>query len=223
MPTLNEIIFNVRAIADKGTSHRDTDFSNRNIAFWARYVRNELLYRDLKNNGNINQQFEQDFGCLPLEKVDKANCTEIKWGENLLKITIPKLLDLPNNGGLIFFGLVDKVTNIHVSAYDNSLDDFSPYKRRGPRATIIGQNIYVRGNNELCYVNVRGIADDPTIVNVCGSGGEIACYNPDTDCYPIPSHLEKSMYDMIFDHVFNITGKVRKDVENKEATQSTVL
>lgn len=223
MPTLREIVYNVRAIADKGTSHRDSEFTDRNIAYWARYCRNELLYRDLKNNKDINKQYEQDFGCLPLRKVDAANCTEVKWGENLMLITIPKLIDLPGNAGLTFFGLVDKVTNIHVSSYDNSLDDFSPFKRQGVRANIIGQNIYVRGNNELCLVNVRGIADDPTIVNVCGSGGEIACYNPDVDCYPIPSHLEKAMYEMIFDHIFNITSKVRKDVENKEATEATIL
>lgn len=223
MATLNEIIYNVRNIAGKGKSTRISDFSDRNIAYWAKYVRNELLYKTLKSNKDIGKQFEQDFGCLPLEIVDAANCTEIKWGENLKMITIPKLLDLPNNGGLTFFGLVDKITNIHVSMYDDSLDSFSPYKRKGVRANIIGQNVYVRGNNELCYVNVRGIADDPTIVNVCGSGGEVACYNPDTDCYPIPSHLEKTMYDMIFEHVFPITSKVSQNAENNEAPSNTIL
>jgi len=223
MPSLNEIIYNIKNIALKGKDSRTHDFSDRNIAYWAKIIRNDLVYKTLRSEDQINKQYEQDFGCLPLRKVDAANCNEIVWGENLMMITIPKLLDLPNNGGLTFFGLVDKVTRIHTSNTDNDLDNFSPYKRTGMRAIIIGQNVYVRGNNEVCFINVRGIADDPMIVSTCGSGGEVSCPDWDTNCYAIPSHLESYLYDNIFNRIIGITSRANGEVENKEKVGNGLL
>jgi len=48
----------------------------------------------------------------------------------LLTATIPKLLDLKDNAGLTFLGLVDKVTSIPVNVTDGILDDHAPYKRK---------------------------------------------------------------------------------------------
>jgi len=221
MPTANEIIFNVRNLYSEGVSNRDYSFSDRQILYWAKYVRNDLLYKDLKNADIINPQYEQDFGCIKLNKIDQANCTEVKWGENLLTATIPKLLDLKDNAGLTFLGLVDKVTSIPVNVTDGILDDHAPYKRKsGMSAQIIGNRVYIYGNNDLCYINVRGIADDPTTVQSCGIDNVVKCFDFDKDCYPIPSHLEKAMYDMIFTHTMPIILRSLSDKKNDGDNES---
>ena len=221
MLTASKIIYNVRNLYNKGVANRNYDFSDRQILYWAKYVRNDLLYKDLKNSSSINPQYETDFGCLKLEKIDQADCSNVKWGENVMMVRLPKLLDLPDNGGLVFFGLIDKITNIPISTTDASLDDYAPYKRKkGITAQIIGNKVYLYNALDLCWVNARGIADDPTDIQICGTDGSVSCFDEDKDCYPIPSHLEKVMYDEIFKHTMPIILRSLGDKTNDDNNAS---
>ena len=42
MPTANQVIYNVRNLYEKGVSNRNYNFSDRQILYWAKYVRNDL-------------------------------------------------------------------------------------------------------------------------------------------------------------------------------------
>lgn len=217
MPTANQVIYNVRNLYEKGVSNRNYNFSDRQILYWAKYVRNDLLYKDLENDDSINPQYEQDFGCIKLEKIDQADCDNVKWGENVMVAKLPKILDLPNNRGLTFFGLVDKVTTIPINTTDAILDEHAPYKRKNKiTAQIIGNKVYIANALDLCWISARGIADDPTTIQTCGKDEVAKCFDMDKDCYPIPSHLEKAMYDEIFKHTMPIIMRSLEDKSNND-------
>jgi len=217
MPTFNEVVYNVRNLYSKGLSNRNYKFSDRQILYWAKYVRNDLLYKDIKKDSIINPQYEQDFGCIKLEKIDQANCSNVKWGENIMVATLPKILDLPNNAGLTYFGLIDKVTSIPINLTDAILDDYSPYKRANKiSAQIIGNQVYVANALDLCWVNARGVADDPTTIQSCGTDNEVKCIDWDKDCYPIPSHLERIWFDEIFRHTMPLVLRSVEDKSNDD-------
>lgn len=237
MSTLNQIIYNVRNPVSGGKGHRDQGTTNRQIAKWVQVGRNFLMYADAGKKGYVCPGWDQDLGCVTLEKCDQADCSKFKWGEVVKKVTIPRVLDLPRNGGITFFGLIDKRTRIYLPDQSyGALDDHMQYKKeKWYEAQLIGNTIYVgpsltdnEARNEesrervrkLCTVNIRVVADDPTLVQTCASEGvEATCFDWDTDCYPLPAHLEGALYTYI-DQNFVNKASAPEDIETDEKKES---
>lgn len=230
MATLNQLIYNIKNTAGKGKTTRATAYSNRQIAFWIQLVRNFLITKDVEKTGQVNVAFEQDLGCVALETVDQANCPETLWGKRVKKVTIPEVLEIKNNAGLTFFGLVDKRTRIYVpDTQYGDLDDFVPYRKKNQdyMAYQIGNTIYVTGQDplitKLCYVNVRGIFKDPTLVTTCSSTSEdFECFDADTTCYPVPGDLEQTLIDMVLQKYILTYANVKPDGSNNERAEGLV-
>jgi len=240
MATLKQHIYNVRNPNSGGRSHRALAASDRQIAFWIKEARNFLMYADARKQEYTPVGWEQDLGCVSLTKVDQADCPNKEWGETVKKIVIPRVLDLPNNGGITFFGLIDKRTRIYLPDTNyGHYDDFLPFKKSAfYEASQIGSTIYVvpslnqntvhnaraiEAVKKLCVVNVRVIAEDPTLINTCASDGvTITCFDEDTDCYPIPPHLEGAVYTYIDQHYINPKATYPEDTINDERKQTLI-
>lgn len=226
MPSANQVIFQFRNLLSGGKPTRDRGFSNRQILYIASVCRNFLVYSDVKKSPNQepNVQFEQDFGCISLEKVDASECSGYNWGEDVSKVILPPLLDLPNNAGLTFFGLINKRTRIYIPDLQyGDLDDYVPFKKKNRMfGYMIGRTVYVigAGAENLCVINARGIAADPTLVNTFGSDLVPRCFDMDNDYYPIPAHLEDGMYQMMLQKYADIMAKAPQDVKNDELREA---
>ena len=225
--TLAQIVSNIRNTPDGGRAQRARRYSDKQIKLWVRETKNTLIYRDVKQNGEPSPQWVMDLGCVPLTTVDQADCPNAEWGEDVKKLVLPKVIDLPNNAGVYFFGLIDKKTRIYLPDGNyGDLDDYVPFQANNKRqAQQIGNNIYLYGKDitKLCWVNLQLIPDDPTEVTLCASENvEPRCYDPNVDCYPIPSHLEGVLYDMIFARYIDIAAKVKQDITNNELPEDIV-
>jgi len=198
------------------------------VLYIATICRNFLVYADVNKQPNQepNVQFEQDLGCCGLVTVDQSECEKYSWGVDVKKFQIPPILDLPNNAGLTFFGLIDKRTRIYIPDLQyGSLDDYVPFKKKNQMFGYqIGQTIYVigAGAENLCVVNIRGIFSDPTLVNTYGSDLAVRCFDLNTDYFPIPAHLEQAMYNKMNQEYLQIMAKAPADITNNEAKEAIV-
>lgn len=213
MATLPQLIYNIRNLASGGMTNRAHPFSDRQIEFWINYYRNILVSRDVVRNGNVYADVEQDLGCLTLTKADAAMCSQYCWGENVYYVCIPDILDLPNNMGLTFFGLVDKQTRIPISEYNyGSYSNFNRFTPRRMYGTMIGNIISVHNvddMNPLEGVNARIVAANPTNLTACGV--ELTCFDRVNGRYPIPAHLEQPMMDMILQKELGLAVSIKSD------------
>lgn len=224
MATLAQLRDSIINTADKGRGNRARTYSNLQIEFWIRSTRNFLITKAVEKSTAVLATFEQDLGCVPLVDVDQSECPDFVWGEEVKKCTIPKILDIKNNEGLTFFGLVDKRTRIYVpeSNYGN-LDDyrrFKPYPNKDRVGYMIGgETIYIKGQgvSKLCAVNVRGIFDDPTLAVYYKENGTPCAYDKNADSYPLPTDLEQVMNQMIFQNYISPVANVPRDKTNDEA------
>jgi hypothetical protein len=189
--TLKELQYNILNIARGGVSSDDEKISSRQVKFWINYHRALAVAEDYKKGASIHPQLVQDLGCVQLTEADKGECASASWGEKIMKATIPKLVELPNNRGLAFVGLIDKQTPIAPSS--SGTVHFAQYKRVGAdlrRYYTIGDSLYIATSDpkdNLTYVNVRGIFEDPSSISVCSSTGTCVCFDESTDKYPIPA------------------------------------
>jgi hypothetical protein len=222
MPTLNEFAYNIRNIGRAGNS--DADDENIKISmvkFWINGYRAKLIFEFTNAGKLIDPQLVQDLGVVPLEEVDKADsdCPEcVKWGCNIYKVDIPKLVDLPNNRGLLFVGLIDKQTPIALDYPDTS--KFKRATRFGDkfdRSYLIGNTLYVTTTNEnldLKYINIRGVFEDPReAFNYVAPGCDKKCYSDD-DPYPIPMRMYEPITKNILQSELNMAINAVNDELN---------
>lgn len=229
MPTLRQIIFNFRNPASGGKSTRDRGLSDRQIAYIAQICRAKLIGEFVVKTTTQESpvQFEQDLGCVTLTDADAADCASINWNGQIKKVKIPPILDLPQNGGLTFFGLIDKRTRIYLPDMQyGDLDDHVPFKKKNNiKAFMVGDWIYVYGvgSENLGVVNIRGIFSEPTLVQTFGATGFTPrCFDWDADNYPISPVLEQDLYDMMNAKYLNILASAPEDIKNDELKQTIV-
>lgn len=218
MATLQQMVYNIRNIASGGMTNRAHPYSDRQIEFWIRYYRNILVTRDIQRSGGVDQDLEQDLGCLTLTRADAALCSQYCWGEDVFYVCLPELLDLPNNMAITYFGLVNKQTRIPISEY--SYGNYSNYNRFVPKRVYgerIGSTIYLHNVDDffpLQGVNARAVLADPANIVACGT--ELVCFNKETDQYPISAHLEQPLYDLILSKEYGIarSTKIEKKADD---------
>jgi hypothetical protein len=223
MATLNELTYNILNIARGGLSSDDDRLNERQIAFWIRYYRAKSIFFDSNGGRNIDQQLVQDLGCLMLEEVDKADCPEVLWGCNVKRVKIPKLVDLPDNRGLMFVGLLDKTTSFIMTP--PNVMQFAAHRRftgNMRRAYLIGQHVYVTDpfNEDIKYINIRGIWDNPQEVEYTDGDGNTSCITDD-DQYPMPERYVADIVNQILRIELNMTVQSTNDEFNdsREANQ----
>jgi hypothetical protein len=216
MATLNELSYNILNIARGGLSSDDDRLNIRQIKFWIKYYRAIFIKKDVVEGSVVDPQLIQDLGCLKLQEVDKADCPTNIWEENIKRVEIPKLIDLPARLAITWVGLIDKQTPIVLA--EPSVVYFKRYQRfTGDmrRAYFIGKYIYVTDpfNEDICEINLRGIFDNPTEISYTSQDGTEECWTDDRD-YPIPLSYVSMITSTIMERELQMTVASTNDEIN---------
>lgn len=199
MSKFNEIVYNIKNLAEGGISNRSSNFSNRQIGFWVQYYRARFISEYTRKIGYVHQQLIQDMGIVTLTEVDKAQGA-VKEGCIIKMATIPKLVDLPGNKALTYVGKLSK-QDPFILAYNNTIG-YAKHKKftsQENRAYIIGQDLYVETpkQSNLTYINIQGVFEDPFAVPTHDVSGNSTALDPETDEYPMPARLTAMVTEAI--------------------------
>jgi len=228
---LNEIRYSIINTAKGGgVASDDSRLSSRLIDYWIKYYRNFLIPEATNFGKNLLPELVQDLGCQALTTADRAECvgalSSIEWDCDIKKVTIPALVDLPKDRGLVYVGSIGKsdpydlILSEQESVYQHRL-----LVSRKPRAYRIGTTLYVShpNNYRLKYINVRGIFEDPTKVENCSAEGNCACFDSETTQFPFPDTLVPKLVSMILERELHITEKVVDDLVNDNVDNATQI
>ena len=222
MPTLDKYAYNIRNIARAGQGNSDDDKLNiKQIRFWINGYRAVGMF-DITNFGkNIDPQFIQDLGVVPLTEVDKADsdCPKVDWGCKVKYVDIPKLIDFPDLRALGFVGKIDKesefiINHPNVSKYKAA----TRFGHLSSRVKLIGQRLYfmLAGDDiNICFANIRGVFEEPeTVSGFPTEGCEGVCYDPAKDDYPMPFRLYEFVLERILRNELQWTEQAVNDELN---------
>ena len=221
MATLDELSYNILNIARGGLSSDDDRLNIRQIKFWIKYYRAYFtkslsLKESLRDVAILDPQLVQDLGCVVLEEVDKADCPEVFWNQNVKRASIPKLIDIPLEKSITFVGLADKTTPIIMgnanTSYFKSHQRFTGQMRR---AYFIGEYLYISDpfNEDIQHINVRGIFDDPTQITYTNANNEVKRFKDD-DEYPMPMSMAVEVNAAIMQRELQMTVNGTNDEIN---------
>lgn len=209
--TLNNLIDDVILEARNNNIAESEKLSRRQIELWIRSYRAMLIKQKLDKKEPLDDMFTQTIR-MHIDKIqndpghieyvgDKELPTLLntKWFTGLINVK-------DAYGNLIQIGSETKMKLQKYRKY--TCKDYIAYKK--------GNKVYVEGDaNQLEYIDVQVIAEDPTENKLC--------YDPNKDEYPLPAYMWPTIKNMIFNSDVYTMFQQRSDVTNdtQDNTQNT--
>lgn len=194
--TLNEIVYNIKNLAEGGYTTDDNKLSTRQIKAWVNYHRMNILESYTNNGKNIPQGATQNLGNFTIpDEGDYITLPRIASFGDTKAITSVTAID-----GNIMFSRTsqDKITYQEESRFTSSMPKFF---------IETGNKMYFYGSGSGELVKVIGVLEDPT---------QASTWSTDDDEYPLPSQLVNPLIKMVAELELNITLKTPGDLINNE-------
>ena len=212
--TLNQLIDDVLLEARNSNIGESEKLSRHQIEIWIKTYRAQLIKNDIDKGRTVNPMYTQTLK-VDLQKKEHDTGTGHYVYEGTP--TLPQLIDFnfkpgvtlvkDGNGNLIQLGSETKMKFQRYRKY--TCKDYIAY--------VKGNRIYVEGDaNQLEYIDVEIIAEDPT--------EDKLCYNPDKDEYPLPAYMWGTVKQLIFTKDFLTMRQQVSDTtnDNKDDTQNVM-
>lgn len=200
----NNLIDNIILIARNNNVGESEQLSRHQVQLWLMYYRAMLIKQEIdkdKDKNEINQLYITTIEPIHL------NATEM-FGGNIVyegDVELPKLIDFNNRSGVV--AVHDMYGNlIQLGSLSRSkLQKYAKYACKDYIAYVKGNKIYVEGdNNQLEYISVDVIAEDPT---------DVECFNPDAE-FPAPAAMIPNIVSLILSKELNVQVAMPSDTTN---------
>lgn len=194
--TLNEIVYNIKNLAEGGYTTDDNKLSTRQIKAWVNYHRLNILESYTNNGKNIPQGATQNIGIFTVpDEGDYLTLPKIASYGDTRGITSITSID----GNMIFARTTqDKISYQEQSRFTSSMPKFFLEE---------GVNLYFYGSGGGEQVKIVGVLEDPT---------SASSWTGDDDQYPLPSQLVNPLIKMVAEVEMNLTVRTPGDVINDE-------
>ena len=209
--TLNNLIDDVILEARNNNIAESEKLSRRQIELWIKSYRAMLIKQKLDKKEPLDDMFTQTIR-MHVDKVE----TDPGHIEYVGDKELPTLLNTKWFTGLI--NVKDAYGNLIQIGSETKMK-FQKYRKYTCKDYIAykkNNKIYVEGDaNQLEYIDVQVIAEDPTEHKLC--------YDPDKDEYPIPVYMWPTIKNMIFNSDVYTMFQQRSDITNdaQDNTQNT--
>jgi len=194
--TLNEIVYNIKNLAEGGYSTDDSKLSTRQIKAWVNYHRLNILESYTNNGKSIPQGATQVIGSYIVP-------------EEGFYLTIPKVATYGDTKGITSVTSVSgNMIFIRTTQDKIAYQEQSRFTANTPKFFIEeGTKLYFYGNGGGESVKIIGILEDPT---------SASSWVSDDDEYPLPSQLVNPLIKMVAEVELNIILKTPGDLINNE-------
>lgn len=202
--TTNELIDNVLQIARNNNVGESEKLSRYQIQLWLMYYRAMLIKQDIDKGRDVKSIYVSTIEPIHLDVVENTGGQIRHVGSKEL----PKLVEFNNRSGVV--AVRDMWGNlIQLGSHTRSnYQKYAKYACKDYIAYTKNNKIYVEGgNDDLEWISVDVIAEDPTAV---------PCFNPDSE-FPAPASMVPTIMQLIMERELRIMTAMPSDVTNNSA------
>lgn len=208
--SLNQLCDNIIQIARNSNVAESEHLSRTQIEQWIIHYRAVLIRQEIDKGQDINEMYLTTIEPIHLDRQETVPGYYTYVGDTEL----PKLIDFHYRPGVV--NVRDMFGNL-IQLGSRTKAKYQKYRKATCKdyiAWIKGNKIYVDGDsNQLEYISVDVIAEDPTELK--------SCFDPD-DEFPIPPYMIPTITKMIFDNELrymqlessDVTNDARDDIQN---------
>jgi len=188
--TLDEIAYNILNLVRGGKSHHDESISVSQIKFNIKYYRAMLIRRDFARNGLMTRHLEQSLGCVKLKPVNASQCCNLPLDCHVTRSVekLPRTVRFNFNDAITYIGAIDGTTRIPmIEPHMVKYLPYDKYTKDHTKAYMIEDYLYLINDQDIGFVNVRGVFEDPEDLAKFDCDGT-DCYNDKTP-FPMPADM----------------------------------
>ena len=216
--TINELIYNIKNQL-KIARPDDIVLSDRQVEFMCNYIREKLIVQQLQKGRSISSNIKQDLGQVEVIKIDEANSGELLSGKPIFRTIdkVPQPIELDQMDLFTYIGGLDKHSAFsYKTKAAVRWNKYTKYASKTPLSYYSDGYIFVTNcpNPLLEYINIEGVFANPREVKDFKSPEGKACYNPDTDSYPISGRMIDMMNKLIKEGELNMFMQLQEDTTN---------
>ena len=225
--TILEHVYAIQNIINKGIRSDDARVSNELVLHFMNVSRLLLLKREADKRKAQNPANYQGL-CVPLCESTWVECCNLPSDLTCpilkSKFKIPRAI----TGRTNLYFKVSYLSGQEIGRTTHRAFRYNEYtltKKFKPGWFILNDYLYISGvrNNDLRTVWVDALFEDPTAladITTCDTATQ-ACYEPDTESYPIDGHLVDPMYKMVLQYL-GMAYKFPEDNENNAKSNELV-
>lgn len=216
MPTLREMVYDIKNIAYGGVQSDDNKVSDEQVAYWIRQERERLVNQQLANRNKIPEALVQHLNYVEFEQVDPAGFTGLDSGYKIMRSTkkIPQTIQRDGRNSIIAVESVDGSEGFTETTYfRRKFNKYNKYTSLGARWYIQEGYMYIINNFLIDKLRVSGLFENPEdAANFKLDTGE-AAFTWD-DYYPITGLLATTITDIVLKTKLGITRQMPNDEVN---------
>ena len=218
MPTLREMVYDIKNIAYGGVQSDDNRVSDEQVAYWIRQTRAVLINRQLANRNKIESSLIQHLNYVEFTQVDPAEYTGLDSGYKIMTSTkrLPGTIQRDGKTTIIAVESVDGSTAYtETNFFRRKFNKYNKYTGFKARWYIKDGFMYVTNNFLIDKLNVSGIFDDPEEAHnfkLDITAGDTA-FSWD-DEYPVTSVMADAIADTVLQKKLGVARQMPNDEIN---------
>ena len=216
MPTLREMVYDIKNIAYGGVQSDDNRVSDQQVAYWIRQVRAVLINRQLANRNKIATSLVQHLNYVEFTQVDASGVSGLTSGYMIMKSTkkIPDTIQRDGKNTIIAVESVDGSTGYTETNYfRRKYNKYNKYTGLEARWYIQEGYMYIINNLLVDKLRVSGIFENPEdATNFKINTGETS-FSWD-DEYPITSVMAEAITSHILQNKMGVIRQMPNDETN---------
>ena len=190
LSSLNEIAYNLLNSLRGGRSSNTEHISLEQVKYMIKYYRAMFIRRDQERNFNRYRAFEQDLGILSVSAVNNSEYFSDNSDIYVIENKIPAPIRLKSSEAITFVGStgLDAKPIPVVDSHRNYWNQYSKYTSQSDEAYYLDGKIYVKSEDIISEINVRGIFEDPEEVFYFANSNGIELYDENSP-FPISADM----------------------------------
>lgn len=196
--TVKQLIKDIANIASSGSNPIEFKIEDSQILFWCNEVRSMLISQAIQKKQDISDVWVQRIKCLELQPVDKSDCCGIVTRCYILKSTqrLPNTIETNGDNSILrvetIMGKVIPKTNYLEAKYTS----YGKYTKEEARWFVRDGYLYVINEDELKYVNVDLLAENPADLAEFNDCSGVVCFSQDST-YPCSLKMANDITNIV--------------------------
>jgi hypothetical protein len=221
MATLNELCYDILNTIRGGVTSDDEVVTKRQVAFWIKTVRAQLIRQDIEKKRSVSDNVRQVL-CVPMELADLSVCCGIQTGCKGLrsKDVIPNPMELHHKDLITRVGPVDALgMSYDYVPYERAVWSAKSGKFRAKdriKAFLFNHRIHLLVPSDtylgIKHVSVHGVFENPEDAGVYVCDGS-PCFSED-GAYPVSSWMIPVIKQLVIEQSAKYIVGAPQDVVN---------
>lgn len=210
MVTIENITQDLLNIIRGSNISQSEPISKRQITDWVNYYRALYMRRDQEKNKIVSPDYIQELNGVKLTAERESGDFSIESPDYLLRteLALPSTINFNSGQGFTFIGTLEGDEIQKVSQHRSRWQKNTKYTSHEPVAYSKNNYIYIDNEDNLTYLSVRGLFEDP--LEVMEFNGQ----DPLTTKYPVPYNLVETIKESILRKELNIEASAPTDNKN---------